>query len=173
MRVAPAGKGVPVNAVIAPMRSGVALRVRAGQAGEVRLDVRARAKRAGASAAADTVTIVGPSVPSLLGEPLAYRGVARALFPAADGRYRRTERVTTEAVLSSGAAPAGVRLLDRAGAPLKTPITTRERVDASGVRWMVAEVSLAPFTDGDYVIELEAMKDERREQRLFAIRVVR
>ena len=45
--------------------------------------------------------------------------------------------------------------------------------DFQGVRWMVAEVSLAPFTNGDYVVELEAMKDETRERRLFAIRVVR
>ncbi|MBA3949957.1 MAG: hypothetical protein H0X44_08445, partial [Acidobacteria bacterium] len=114
------------------------------------LDVRARAKQAGPSAAADTTATAPARAEALLGDPLSYRGIARALFPAADGRYRRTERATIEAVLGKGAVPAGVRLLDRAGSPLTTPVASRERIDASGVRWMVAEVSLAPFTDGDY-----------------------
>jgi hypothetical protein len=69
--------------------------------------------------------------------------------------------------------PAGARILDKTGQPLNVPITTRERADAGGVRWLVAEASLAPLADGDYVIEMEAMKDERRERKLFAIRVVR
>lgn len=164
---------VAEEGVIARMRSGVSLRIPASEAGEMRLEVRARAKGTGPSAAADVTHTAAARAAGLLGQPLAYRGIARALFPAADGRYRRTERVTIEAVLTPGAAPAGARLLDRAGAPLTTPITTRERADAAGVRWMVAEVSLAPFTNGDYVVELEAMKDETRERKLFAIRVVR
>jgi hypothetical protein len=104
---------------------------------------------------------------------LSYRGFARALMPAADGRYRRTERATLEAPLAEGASPAGARLLDRAGKPLPVPVASRERVDANGVRWMVAEAALAPLTEGDYIIELEAVKDAVRETALFAIRVVR
>ena len=49
----------------------------------------------------------------------------------------------------------------------------RERVDASGTRWMVVEIVLGPLTDGDYIVELEAMRDDTRERKLFAIRVVR
>lgn len=156
-----------------PMRSGVSVRVPIADPGAVKVDVRARAKGSGPSSAADaTVTVPAPSA-SLIGDPLSYRGIARALTPAADGRYRRTERATIEAPLAEGATPAGARVLDKLGQPLTVPIATRERADAAGVRWMTAEVTLAPLTDGDYVIELEVMKDDKRERKLFAIRVVR
>ena len=155
------------------MRSGAALRLAVTEPGAVRVEVAARGKRGGPSSAADAVLNLPAHAPTLLGDPMSYRGIARALTPAADGRYRRTERATIEPTLAPGAAPVGARLLDKAGTPLNIPVETRERVDAAGTRWMVATLPLAPFTDGDYVIELEAMKDGERERRLFAMRVVR
>lgn len=166
------GKIVETRAV-EPLRSGVSVRVPVTDAGGIRIEVRARAKRMGESSAADASLTVASTEPSLIGPVLSYRGLARALVPAADGRYRRTERATVEAPLAAGAVPAGARVLDKTGQPLTVPIATRERADAGGVRWIVAEAALAPLADGDYVIEMEAMKDERRERRLFAIRVVR
>ena len=158
---------------IAPMQSGVVVRVPIEIDGDVRIDARARAVGTGALSAADATATIAPPVTSLLGDALSFRGLARALAPAADGRYRRTERATIEAPLAEGAVPVGARLLDRAGKPLAVPAASRERTDASGMRWMAAEVILGPLVDGDYIIELEAMKDDVRERKLFAIRVVR
>lgn len=155
---------------IAPMRSGVVVRVPLTSDAEVRIDARARSTDGGA---ADATATVAAAEVGLLGDVLSYRGLARALQPAADGRYRRTERATIEAPLRAGAIPAGARVLDRAGKPLNVPAASRERIDAQGTRWMVAEVTLAPLTEGDYLLEIEAMKDETRERTLFAIRVVR
>ena len=67
----------------------------------------------------------------------------------------------------------GARVLDRYGKALNVPAAARERIDAAGTRWMTAEVSLAPLTEGDYVIEMEAVRDETRQRVLLAIRVVR
>ncbi|MBA3950129.1 MAG: hypothetical protein H0X44_09320, partial [Acidobacteria bacterium] len=134
---------------------------------------RARGAGTGAIGAADATLPVAPAAPGLIGGVLSFRSLARLRMPAADGRYRRTERVTLEAPLSDGAVPAGARVLDRLGKPLAVPAKAGERIDAAGVRWMTVEVVLAPLTGGDYVIELEAMKDETRERKLFAIRVVR
>ncbi|MDQ3170243.1 MAG: VWA domain-containing protein [Acidobacteriota bacterium] len=158
---------------IAPMQSGVVVSVPMPSGGDVRIDARARPAGEGAIGAADATATVPPAVASLIGEALSFRGLARALTPAADGRYRRTERATIEAALAEGAVPAGARLLDRAGKPLAVPAMARERVDAAGTRWMAAEVILGPLTEGDYLVELEVMKNEMREKRLFAIRVVR
>lgn len=156
---------------LAPLQSGVVLRVplEAG-AGEVRIDARARSA---AGSAADATAALPPAASGLLGDAMSYRGLARALMPAADGRYRRTERATIEAPLADGAAVAGARVLDKQGNALKVPATARERVDAGGTRWLVAEVALAPFTEGDYIIEIEATRGETRERKLYAIRVVR
>jgi hypothetical protein len=161
------------------MRPGVVIRVPvSGQggeagAGDVRVDARARASGTGPLSAVDASVTLAPAQASLIGDVLSYRGLARARMPAADGRYRRTERATIEAVLAGDAVPAGARLLDRAGSPLPVPVASRLRVDADGARWMTAELALAPLTDGDYVFELEVTKDAARERKLFAIRVVR
>jgi hypothetical protein len=168
--VSAASEQITETRAIEPMRSGVSLRIPLAAEGEVRVDARARAADSGA---ADATAAVPAAPASLIGSLLSYRGLARALMPAADGRYRRTERATVEGALAPGAVPAGARVLDRAGKALNVPAAARERIDAHGTRWIVAEVSLAPLTEGDYVIEVEAMKDETRERKLFAIRLVR
>lgn len=158
---------------IEPMRSGTSLHVPVPDDGPLNIDVRARAKAQGPSSAADAGVMAPGIEDALIGQVLSWRGIARAPQPAADGRYRRTERATLEAPLAEGAVLAGARVLDKTGKALNVPITTRERADAGGVRWIVAEAALAPLADGDYVIEIEVMKDETRERKLFAIRVVR
>jgi VWFA-related protein len=155
---------------IEPMRSGVLVRVPLSDSGDVRIEARARSAAGGA---ADTTFTLGPAGQVLIGEVLSHRGLARALMPAADGRYRRTERATIEAPLGAGAIAAGARVLDRLGKPLNIPVSSRERIDPQGVRWITAEVVLAPLSEGDYVIEIEATRDAVRERKLFAIRVVR
>ena len=164
------GEQVTETRAIEPMRAGVTLRVSIAAAGDVRIDARARSAAGGA---ADATASLSAGTGSLIGDVMSYRGLARALQPAPDGRYRRTERATIEAPLAGDAVPAGARVLDRQGKPLNVPIAARERIDAQGVRWLAAELALAPLTEGDYIIEVEAMKDARRERTLFAIRVVR
>lgn len=155
---------------IEPGQSGVIVRVPVVAGMPLRIDARARSAGGGA---ADTTLSVPETETALIGGVLSYRGIARALVAAPDGRYRRTERATLEAPLAAGAIPAGARLLDRQGKPLNVPVSTRERIDPQGVRWMAAEVVLAPISEGDYLIEMEATKDAARERKLFAIRVVR
>jgi hypothetical protein len=158
---------------IPAMRSGAVIRVPIEEAGDLRVEARARASGSGPLSAADAALTISPSATSLLGDVLAFRGLARALMPAADGRYRRTERATIEAALDDEAEPAGARLLDRNGQPLAVPVASRLRVDEDGTRWMSAALALAPLTEGDYIFELEATKGEVRERKLFAVRVVR
>lgn len=173
LAVATANGEVTETRTLAPLQSGVSVRIQVADPGRVRIEARARAAAPGPSGAAEAGVVAAGVDGRLIGPPLSYRGTARALQPAADGRYRRTERLTLEAVIAADAVPLGARVLDKIGTPRVVPIATRERTDASGVRWLVAEASLAPLAEGDYVIELEAMKDDLRERRLFAIRVVR
>jgi len=60
----------------------------------------------------------------------------------------------------NGAVTATGRVLTREGQPLPLQVTTTERTDdKSGARYLVAEVTLAPLAQGDFVLELTAGKD--------------
>jgi hypothetical protein len=80
---------------------------------------------------------------------------ARAPFMATtDPRFRRVERLRLE-VPARDTIPAAARLLDRRGEPRSVPVTVTERHDeATGSRWTVLDVTLAPLAIGDYVIEV-------------------
>lgn len=59
--------------------------------------------------------------------------------------------------LAADAGTASARLLDRSGKPLQVPVQISERADAAeGIRWIVAEVTLAPLAPGDYAVEVAA-----------------
>lgn len=168
--VSAGGEPITETRPLDPLQPGVIVRVPAPPGAQVRIEARARSAAGGA---ADTTFALPETAATLIGDVLSYRGIARALVAAADGRYRRTERATIEAPIPAGVILAGARLLDRQGKALNVPVTTRERIDPQGVRWMAAEVVLAPLSEGDYLIEMEVMKDAARERKLFAIRVVR
>ncbi|HEX2343994.1 MAG TPA: hypothetical protein VHI98_26220, partial [Vicinamibacterales bacterium] len=87
-------------------------------------------------------------------------------------RFNRTERVRLEAPLASGARAGTGRMLDRSGKPFEIPVTISER-ENDGVRWLVADVNLAPLSNGDYGIELTAAREGKRATMFTAIRVVR
>jgi VWFA-related protein len=80
---------------------------------------------------------------------------ARAPFMATtDPRFRRVERLRLE-VPARDTIPAAARLLDRRGEPRSVPVTVTERHDeATGSRWTVLDVTLAPLAIGDYLIEV-------------------
>jgi VWFA-related protein len=96
-------------------------------------------------------------------------------LPAADPRFSRTERVRVEIPTASEAIKAtGARLLDRTGQPLQVQPGLAERVDdATGQRWITAELLLAPFGAGDYAIEIELTGGAATERVITAIRVAR
>ncbi len=109
-------------------------------------------------------------------QPLLYRRgltTGNRLLPAADFRFSRTERLRLELAASSETKPGTGRLLDRAGQPLQVPVTVGERTDeASGQRWITADVNLAPLSPGEYAVEVTLLAPA--EQRvLTGVRVTR
>ena len=110
-------------------------------------------------------------------QPLLFRrGIATGnrLVPAADLRFSRTERVRLELPVEADAKPGSGRLLDRTGQPTQVPVTVGERVDdATGQRWITADVVLAALSGGDYAIEIEVIGGDKSQRIVSAIRVVR
>jgi hypothetical protein len=110
-------------------------------------------------------------------QPLLFRrGVTTGnrLLPAADLRFSRTERLRLEIPADPSVKPGAGRVLDRAGQPLQVPVAVGERTDdATGQRWITADVVLAPLAGGDYVIEVELVEASKSQRVLSAIRVVR
>ena len=142
---------------------------------EKTVDIRARLKSDGTiTPATDAVqTEIGPAAT----QPLAFRrgpSTANRLMPAADFRFTRNERVRLEIPVGADAKPGAGRLLDRNGLALQLPVTVGERTDdASGQRWVTADVILAPLAAGDYVVEVATLRGGTESKLLTGIRVVR
>jgi VWFA-related protein len=120
----------------------------------------------------DTVSIEKPAG-TLLGKPLAYRAAsaaASAYKPLAAFQFRRTERVRLEWPMTQPLESHGARLLDRAGKPMAIPLETTTK-DAGGVTMLTTTLNLAPFSNGDYLIEVTAKAGEKTETQVVAIRV--
>ena len=102
------------------------------------------------------VTIPGKSSP--LGEALMWRrgtSTGPQFVRTSDQRFQRSERLRLE--LAADTSGASARLLDRTGKAMQLPVQISERVDAAdGVRWIVADLTLAPLAPGDYAIEIAA-----------------
>jgi hypothetical protein len=110
-------------------------------------------------------------------QPLLFRRGATTgnrLLPAADLRFSRTERVRLELPVEGDVKPGSGRLLDRAGQPLQVPVIVGERLDeATGQRWITADVVLAALSGGDYAIEIEVVGVGKSQRVVSAIRLVR
>jgi VWFA-related protein len=142
---------------------------------EKTVDVRARLKSDGAiTPATDSVqTEIG----STATQPLAFRrgpSTANRLMPAADFRFTRSERVRLEIPVDADAKPGAGRLLDRNGLPLQLPVTVGERTDdATGQKWVTADVVLSPLAAADYVVEVTSSQGGTDSKLLTGIRVTR
>jgi hypothetical protein len=66
---------------------------------------------------------------------------------------------------------SAVRLLDRAGHPLPIPVASVER-DEKGTRIVSGEVALAPFSTGDYVLEVAITQGDTTRKVLAAFRII-
>jgi VWFA-related protein len=120
----------------------------------------------------DTVSIEKPAG-ALLGKPLAYRAAsaaASAYKPLAAFQFRRTERVRLEWPVTQPLETHSAKLLDRAGKPMAIPLETTTK-DAGGVTMLTTTLNLAPFSNGDYLIEVSAKAGEKTETQVVAIRV--
>lgn len=110
-------------------------------------------------------------------QPLLYRRgltTGNRLLPAADLRFSRTERVRLEVPVEGAIKPGAGRMLDKVGQPVSVPVTVSERTDdATGQRWIVADVVLAALANGDYAIEIELVGGDKSQRVISAIRVVR
>jgi len=124
-----------------------------------------------------TVDVTVPEPGALLGAAgLALRrGPTTGLdyVSTADARYRRTERIRFEVPRLSPEGTVSARLLNRAGQPLPLSVAVSERVDEkSRLRFVVADLTLAPLAQGEYVLEVAVEKDGKTERAVYGFRIV-
>jgi VWFA-related protein len=129
---------------------------------------------AGPEGLVEARTEVTASPATLIGEPTVWRGAQslRAPFkPLADFRLTRTERLRVEYPELQVADTRTARLLDRKGAalgaqlPFATPPPDRKA--------LVVDLPMSSLPEGDFVLEVTAVKGETTERRLVAFRVIR
>ncbi len=170
------GAGSSARATMAPGAKSFVVSVPIESSGADSLSVQGRVRPTGESTLplSAAVSATPPGNGALLADaPLLFslRGNA-APVPIASFRVFRTEKIRLELALAETAGSAQARLLDRAGKPLGVAVAVSERTDA-GIRWLVADLNPAPLGAGDYVVELSAERDGRRDIVVTAIRVVR
>ena len=94
-------------------------------------------------------------------------------LPTADARFRRTERLRVEVPRAPGEGTVTARVLGRDGQPLGIAVGLSERSDAaSQQRLILADLTLAPMAQGDYVLEVMVERGERKESATYAFRIV-
>ena len=129
-------------------------------AGDYAVRVRLRGRDADTS---DTARVIIPERPSAVGEAALWRrgpSTGPQYVRTADPRFQRSDRMRLEFASETSAATA--RLLDRVGKAIQVPVQISERVDAAeGVRWIVADITLAPLAPGDYAVEITAGGDSQ------------
>lgn len=129
-------------------------------AGDYAVRVRLRGRDADAS---DTARVIVPERPSAVGEAALWRrgpSTGPQYVRTADPRFQRSDRMRLE--FASDTAGATARLLDRVGKVIQVPVQIGERVDAAeAVRWIVADITLAPLAPGDYAVEITAGGDSQ------------
>ncbi|MCA1584398.1 MAG: hypothetical protein LC791_06380 [Acidobacteria bacterium] len=91
----------------------------------------------------------------------------------ADARFRRTERVRLEIPKFSSEAKLEARLLNRDGQVLPLTIGLSERADEPMQRrFIVADLTLAPLAQGEYVMEVVAAGAGRKESINYGFSIV-
>ena len=125
--------------------------------GDYAVNVRLRPESGSDLALTDTVRVTVPERPTPLGEAVIWRrgpSTGPQYLRTADPRFQRNERLRLESATALDEAATG-RLLDRTGKPIAIPVRVTSRTDGpSGLRWIVADATLAPLAAGDYAIEI-------------------
>jgi len=93
--------------------------------------------------------------------------------PTADARFRRTERLRLEIPRVSAEGTLTARVLGRDGQPLPLTLTLSERQDEPRhVQFVVADLTLAPLAQGEYVLEVTVERDGKKESSTYGFRIV-
>jgi hypothetical protein len=91
----------------------------------------------------------------------------------ADPRFRRTERLRIEIPRFSQDASLTARLLNREGQVLPLTVALAERLDESlQLRFIVADLTLAPLAQGEYVVDVAAEGNGRKESVTYGFRII-
>ena len=102
-----------------------------------------------------------PAAAPVAGEPVIFRRgptTGNVLQKWTGREFSRTERLHIEMLPGEASGWTGA-LLDRTGKTLPIPVPTGERTDAAtGQRWLIADLTLAPLGAGDYAIELTVQR---------------
>jgi VWFA-related protein len=124
-----------------------------------------------------TADVTVPASEALVGSNgiASRRGPATGLqyHPTADGRYQRTERIRFELPrLATGGIVSG-RVLSRNGQPHPLTVSLSERIDeALKTPLIVADLTLAPLAQGEYVLEIVVEKDGKKNVATYGFRIV-
>ena len=123
------------------------------------------------SSAQDSVSVSRRS--SAFGDPLLYR-LATPTTPRAAGspHFRRTERIRVQWPLTGAVEERTARLLGRDGVPLELAVAVSEH-EQGAIKFLVADLNLAPLTAGEYVIEVTGRTGGRPETAMLAFSVGR
>ena len=126
-------------------------------AGDYAVRVRLRSEADTDLVVSDTLRLIVPGAASVLGEAVLWRrGPTTGMqhLRTADARFQRSDRIRLELPAAAQGTPTG-RMLDRLGNPMFVPVQMSVKADPSGeFRWVVADATLAPLTNGDYAIEV-------------------
>lgn len=123
-----------------------------------------------------TFVVVPPDATEVgTGGLAARRGPSTGLsyVPTADPRFRRTERLRLETPLASDGFTGTGRLLTASGQTTPIIVGISMRTDeATKQQYAVADITLAPLAEGDYVVELTLTKDGKSESVAYGFRLV-
>jgi VWFA-related protein len=119
--------------------------------------VRVQLRSSSGIASSDSMTIAVPPSPRSAGILLVRRGPSTGNRDTAttDPRVRRSEQLRLE-IPASNRTPPSARLLDRTGKPVAVPLTVVSVTDAEADDWHTVQITAAPLSPGDYLIEVNA-----------------
>jgi VWFA-related protein len=125
--------------------------------GDYAVNVRLRPESGSDLMMTDTVRVTVPDRGAVFGEAVMWRrgpSTGPQYQRTADPRFLRNERLRLEFATATD-GPSSGRVLDRTGKPIQMPVQVTRREDAAtGVRWLVADATLAPLAAGDYAVEV-------------------
>ena len=119
----------------------------------------------------DSLSVSRPA--GAFGDPLVFRlATPTQPRPAGSVFFRRTERLQVRWPVTGALTSPAARILGRDGVPLELAVTVAERQE-EGVRYVVADLNLAPLTAGEYIIEVQGTTAGATESARLAFRVFR
>jgi len=163
--------GAATGTIAAGTRSTM-LRIPLGSAaGPVRVTVTSR----GQDGTSTEQVTVPETAKDVIGPALVFRGMPSAqvaLTPVADLLFRRSERAHIEWPVLRAPDRREARVLNARGQVASANIVLTERDAADGPS-VIADVLLAPFAPGDYVVEITATAGDTTTRRYVALRITR